>query len=248
MFPIRDHNPSEQTPYVTYTLMAINLAVFAVYWHLFDDELRLNRFFYTWGLTPDRLAAQDQIYTLFTSMFLHGGLMHLGGNLLFLWIFGDNLEDEFGHAGYLLFYLFSGVCAGLAHVAFDPSSSVPMVGASGAIAGVMGAYFLLFPKAKVDILFIFIVFFKIFPIPAWIMLGIWFGIQLMGGIDVNAAASGVAYWAHIGGFICGVIYAVPFWLKRGGVGFWRSTKGHPPHPEHKYKRGKTSVPFIPRRR
>lgn len=165
MFPIRDHNPSGQTPYVTFALIVINVAVFLWYFTQLSDW-QLNDFFLTWGLVPARFTAGQGYETLLTSMFLHGGWMHLGGNMLFLWIFGDNLEEEMGHVGFLLFYLAAGAAAGLAQALPDPRSLVPMVGASGAIAGVMGGYLLLFPKAKVDVLFIFIIFFRIFAIPA----------------------------------------------------------------------------------
>jgi membrane associated rhomboid family serine protease len=156
--------------------------------------------------------------------------------MLFLYIYGDNIEDEMGHLPYLMFYLAAGVAAGLTQVAFEPSSTVPMVGASGAIAGVMGAYLLLFPKAKVDILIIFVVFFRIFPIPAWILLSLWLGMQFLGGLSANADVGGVAYWAHAGGFVAGILGAIPIWLKRGGTGFWQRTEGHPPHAEATYPR------------
>ena len=149
-------------------------------------------------------------------MFLHGGLLHLAGNMLFLWIFGDNMEDEMGHVGYLLFYLASGIGAGMAHVLAAPYSAVPTVGASGAIAGVMGGYLLLFPKARVDILFIFIVFFRIFTIPAWIMLALWFGLQIFGGAGANPDEGGVAYWAHAGGFVVGALLTLPVFFRKGG--------------------------------
>lgn len=160
--------------------------------------------------------------------------MHLGGNMLFLWIFGDNIEDEMGHVKFALFYLVCGVGAGLIHVLSAPYSNVPTVGASGAIAGVLGGYLLLYPKAKVDVLVIFIVFFRIFPIPAWIMLGLWFAMQIFGSIGADPDNGGVAYWAHIGGFGIGLVLTSVLWLKLGGTRFWDATHGHPPHPEHKY--------------
>jgi membrane associated rhomboid family serine protease len=131
---------------------------------------------------------------------------------------------------------------------FEPSSTVPMVGASGAIAGVMGAYLLLFPKAKVDILIIFVVFFRIFPIPAWILLMLWFAMQFIGGIGADPDQGGSAYWAHAGGFVAGLLGAVPLWLRRGGVAFWQRTHGHPPHPEASYpKINSSSIPKVKRR-
>ena len=160
--------------------------------------------------------------------------MHLAGNMLFLWIFGDNIEDKMGHLSYLGFYLLTGIAAGLIHYISAPLSGVPTVGASGAIAGVMGGYLLLYPKAKVDILLILIVFFRIFPIPAWIVLMIWFAMQFLGGIGSNPETGGVAYWAHAGGFIAGLICAIPTWIKCGGTKFWHSNDYHPPHPETVY--------------
>ncbi len=238
MFPIRDHNPSGRTPYVTYTLMAANIMVFLSYVSLFNDTPALNAFFIDWAMIPARLSAGQGMETLVTSMFLHGGFMHLAGNMLFLFIFGDNIEDEMGHVPFLVFYLATGVLAGLAHYYSAPLSGVPTVGASGAIAGVMGGYLLLYPKARVDILLILIVFFRIFSIPAWIMLALWFGMQFLGGIGTDPETGGVAYWAHAGGFVAGLVLTVPFWLRRGGVQFWSRTDGHPPHPEATYTRSR----------
>ncbi len=177
MFPIRDHNPSGRTPYVTYILMAANIAIFLSYVGIMQDARALNSFWYDWAIIPARISDGEAYHTLVSSMFLHGGFLHLAGNMLFLWIFGDNVEDALGHWRYLGFYIAAGVAAALAQYVMDPGSMIPTVGASGAIAGVMGAYLLLFPKAKVDILLIFIIFFRIFPIPAWIMLAVWFAMQ-----------------------------------------------------------------------
>lgn len=247
MFPIRDHNPSGRRPYVTYTLIAINALVFLAYWPG-GTELAINRVFMTWGLIPARLMQGDGVATLVTSMFLHAGWMHIIGNMLFLWIFGDNLEDEMGHAGFLLFYLLSGLAAAFAQTAMDAGASIPMVGASGAIAGVMGGYLLLFPKARVDVLFIFLIFFRIFPIPAWIVLGLWFAIQLLSGLSVPGDMGGVAYWAHAGGFAGGVLLGLPALLRRGGKQYWTRTEGRPPHPEATYPPlARSSIPRVPRR-
>ena len=248
MFPIRDHNPSTRTPYVTYLLIAVNVAVFLSYWPALAGTRGLMAFFDVWAMHPDRVSAGQQWHTLVTSMFLHGGWMHLIGNMLFLWIFGDNLEDEMGHGRFALFYLVSGLGAGLAHVLAAPGSPVPTVGASGAIAGVMGGYLLLFPKAKVDILFIFIVFFRIVPIPAWIMLGLWFAMQLFNGVGANPDTGGVAYWAHAGGFVIGLVLALPLFRRLGGPGFWARTDGHPPHPEARYPATVSRIPVVQRRR
>lgn len=248
MFPIRDHNPSDKTPFVTYVLMAANILIFVSYWHLFNDDRALARFWFDWAMIPENISDGRNYYTLVTSTFLHGGFMHLAGNMLFLWIFGDNLEEDLGHGGFLLFYLACGVGAGLIHVLAAPYSGVPTVGASGAIAGIMGGYLLMYPKARVDVLIIFIIFFKVFPVPAWVMLGIWFGLQLLNGAGSDAAASGVAYWAHIGGFVIGFALIIPAWLKRGGTAFWSRTDGHPDHPEAKYKFSQSSIPKVTRRR
>lgn len=173
--------------------------------------------------------------------------MHLAGNMLFLYIFGDNIEDEMGHGGYLLFYLACGLLSALAHVISAPYSPVPTVGASGAIAGVMGGYLLLYPKAKVDILIIFIVFFRIFPIPAWIMLGLWLGMQFIGGVGADPTVGGVAYWAHAGGFIVGMVLTIPLWLRLGGPRFWSATDGHPPHPQATYPTSASRIPKVKRK-
>ncbi len=244
MFPIRDHNPSDQTPYVTYALIAVNIIVFLMYWPLFADPRALGQFFDNWALVPENVADGRNVHGLMTSMFLHGGFLHLAGNVLFLWIFGDNLEEEMGHVGYLIFYLASGVAAGLAHVIAAPWSVVPTVGASGAIAGVMGAYLLFYPKARVDVLFIFIIIFKVFPIPAWVMLGVWFALQIFNGAGADMGTGGVAYWAHAGGFLIGIVFAFPLWLKRGGTGYWSRTHGHPDHPEAQYRIRESRIPRV----
>lgn len=225
--------------------MAANIAIFLSYAGLFSDARALNGFFFDYAIIPARVASGAGYDTLMTSMFLHGGWMHLFGNMLFLFIFGDNVEDEMGHLKFLGFYLASGIAAGLVHVLSAPGSVVPTVGASGAIAGVMGGYLLLFPKARVDILLILIVFFRVFPIPAWIMLAVWFALQFFGGIGANPDEGGVAYWAHAGGFVAGILLTFPLWIRRGGVRFWQRTEGHPPHPEARYVTSR--VPKVPRR-
>lgn len=248
MIPIRDHNPSNRVPYVTYALMAANILIFLSYSNLFSNDRALYAFFDAWALFPDRIARGEDLHGLVSTMFLHGGWMHLAGNMLFLWIFGDNLEDEMGHTGFLLFYLLSGLIAALAHVMAAPWSQVPTVGASGAIAGVMGGYLLLFPKARVDLLFILVIFVRIFTVPAWVMLGIWFGLQIFSGVGADPETGGVAYWAHAGGFIAGFVLTLPLWIRRGGTAFWRSHHGMPPHPEAKYTYTQSRVPRVRRRR
>ncbi|MBC7142874.1 MAG: rhomboid family intramembrane serine protease [Rhodobacteraceae bacterium] len=246
MFPLRDHNPSERTPYVLYALIAANLAAFLLQMPYTGSERAMLGFWRDWAMIPVVVTQGGEWHGIFTSMFLHAGLLHLAGNMLFLWIFGDNLEDQLGHLGFLLFYLAAGIAAALAHIAADPGSAIPTVGASGAIGGVMGGYLLLFPQAKVDIVLIFVVFFRVFTVPAWIMLGLWFGMQLFSGLSTPANGGGVAYWAHAGGFLAGIALTVPAWLRRGAGAYWRRTAGHPPHPEAEYAR--STIPTVRRRR
>ena len=210
------------------------------------DERALAGFWADRALYPAEVTLNGNYTGIFTSMFLHAGIMHIAGNMLFLWIFGDNLEDQMGHVGFLLFYLVSGIAAALAHIAADPTSEIPTVGASGAIAGVMGGYLLLFPKAKVDVVLIIVIIFKVISIPAWIMLGLWFALQIFSGVGTPVEGGGVAYWAHAGGFLAGMILAVPLWLRRGGTGYWNRTHGHPPHPETVY--APSRLPNVRRRR
>lgn len=243
MFPIRDHNPSGRTPYIVYTLMAANILAYLGYMGL--DTRAITELYLDYAIIPLRIAHGEGMMTLVTSMFLHGGLLHLAGNMLFLWIFGDNLEDEMGHVGFALFYLLAGVAAGLIHVISAPYSQVPTIGASGAIAGVMGGYLLLFPKAKVDILLFLVIFFRIFPVPAWLMLGLWLALQFWGGLGSDPDQGGVAYWAHSGGFMAGLVLTIPLWLRRGGPRYWTRTHGHPPHPEAAYAASR--IPKVRRR-
>ena len=214
MIPIRDDAPRTTTPLITYFLIALNVAVF-----LFEVALgsgQRNQFVYQFGVVPrDVMDAVNGAFgsslagagvSLFSSMFLHASWLHLIVNMWALWIFGDNIEDHLGHFRYLLLYLASGIFASLLHVAFNQSSQVPSVGASGAIAGVMGAYFLLFPSARVLTITPFFIFIWL---PAWIMLGYWFVAQFLSGAATSIArtsttSGGVAFWAHVGGFLAGV--------------------------------------------
>jgi membrane associated rhomboid family serine protease len=213
MIPLRDENPSFTVPFVTRALIAINVALFVV--ELVLGPL-LKPFMMEWGLVPERLTLALRFHeepwlgpllTLLSSMFLHGGWMHLIGNMWYLWIFGDNVEDRFGHAGYLAFYLGAGVVAGLVQYATNPASSLPTVGASGAIAGVLGAYAVAFPRARVITLVPLFVFIQIMPLPALLVLGLWFVIQFFSGTLALASAmsGGIAFWAHIGGFAFGAL-------------------------------------------
>ncbi len=229
MIPLRDHNPSRKTPYVTWSLMAVNIVVFALYIPLLNDPVALSSFFAEWAMVPLEITQGEEYHTAFTSMFLHGGYMHLGGNMLFLWIFGDNVEDTLGHGWFLVFYILSGIGADVCHVFSDSMSPIPTVGASGAIAGVMGAYLLFFPKAKVDFLMFIVVIIKLITLPAFVVLLGWMAMQLFSGVSATTEGGGVAYWAHIGGFIVGILLVLPVWLKLGGTQFWHKTHYHPPH-------------------
>ncbi|MBS1300780.1 rhomboid family intramembrane serine protease [Loktanella sp. SALINAS62] len=243
MFPIRDHNPSTRTPFVTYALLGANVTIWV--WSVIaaQNDVALSQLYYDFALIPARVTGGEGWGGFVTSMFLHGGILHLAGNMLFLFIFGDNMEDRMGHLPYALFYLACGIAAGFAQVASEPFSAVPTIGASGAIAGVMGGYLLLFPKARVDVFLFFIVFFRIIPIPAWITLALWFLVQLWGGFGSN---EGVAYWAHNGGFIAGVLLTVPLWITLGGPRFWQKTHGHPDNPPAHYRT--STIPKVSRRR
>jgi membrane associated rhomboid family serine protease len=202
MIPLRDVIPSRTTPVVTVTLIGINILAFLVQSQAADPEA----FVRTWGLVP---AAFSWV-AVFTSMFLHGGLFHLGGNMLYLWIFGDNVEDRLGHGRFLAFYLLCGVAAAVAQALLSPGSRVPMVGASGAIAGVMGAYFVLYPRSRIVTLVPIFIFFQIVEIPAIFFLGLWFVLQFLSGVGSVATAAGrgsggIAFWAHVAGFAAGVV-------------------------------------------
>jgi membrane associated rhomboid family serine protease len=203
MFPIGDDNTSRRTvPVVTYALIAINVLFFLV------ELIAGDAFIETWAFVPTRFLANPggDFITIFTSMFMHGGWLHIGGNMLYLWIFGDNIEDRFGHLRYLGFYLFCGIVATFAQMAFSMGSSIPNLGASGAIAGVLGAYVLLFPQRRVTVM----VGAGVTQMPALIVIGLWFVLQLFSGIGSIAATAdtgGVAYMAHVGGFIAGFVLA-----------------------------------------
>lgn len=247
MFPIRDHNPSLRPPVITWTLIAINVLVFLSYWPMLGDERAISALFSTFGVVPAAISHGVGYGALITSMFLHGGFLHLAGNMLFLFIFGDNLEDKLGHVGFALFYLACGIGAALMQVAVAPNSMVPMVGASGAIAGVMGGYLLLFPRARVDVLVILVLFVTVVTIPAWLMLGFWFLVQLASGLANPVGGGGIAFWAHTGGFLVGILLVLPTWIRLGGPQFWDRSHGHPEHAEATYRMVRTGVPRVPRK-
>ena len=209
MFPIGDDNSQERTvPVVTYALVALNVLVFLL--ELSSGDQFVER----WAFIPARFASNPaaNFATIFTAMFMHGGWLHLLGNMLFLWIFGDNVEDRLGHVKFLVFYLLAGIAATLAQFAIAPHSTVPNVGASGAIAGVLGAYILMFPQSRVNVL----LGRQIVAMPAVAVLGMWIVFQLISGVgslaytDENANVGGVAYMAHTGGFAAGLLMAFPF--------------------------------------
>jgi membrane associated rhomboid family serine protease len=204
MFPIGDDNSTRRTlPLVTYALIALNVLFF------FVELSGGDAFVEKWAFVPGRFLANPlgDSLTLFTAMFMHAGWVHLGGNMLYLWIFGDNVEDRFGHRNFIVFYLLCGIAATFAQLAFSAGSNVPNLGASGAIAGVLGAYLLLFPQARVKVL----LGGRVTPMPALVVIGLWIVLQFFSGIGSiadTAQTGGVAYMAHIGGFIAGFVLAL----------------------------------------
>ncbi len=217
MIPLSDDAPRFSTPFVTYFIIALNTVTFLFELSVNSQGQRaLNSLIYHFGVVPvhfERALAAGSapslvglFLPLLTAMFLHGSWLHVIGNMWFLWIFGDNIEDYLGHFTYLLFYLVSGFAAGIAHIILNAGSNVPSVGASGAIAGVMGAYFVLYPRARVLMWFPPIFFFHL---PAWLVLGYWFFVQFMSGAATSIAetsqSGGIAFWAHVGGFVAGIL-------------------------------------------
>ncbi|WP_347265735.1 rhomboid family intramembrane serine protease [Paracoccus sp. (in: a-proteobacteria)] len=223
MFPIRDHNPSGRTPHVTLALIMLNVAMFLLTAPWAGGEVGL---WHRLALYPAAIAHGRWLWGLLTHMFLHAGIMHIAGNMLFLWVFGDNLEDQMGPWGFLAFYLACGLAAAAGEIAADPAGTVPMVGASGAIAGVMGGYLLMFPRARVEVIAIIVIIIRRFVIPAWVLLLAWFALQVYSG--ARMADDGVAYVAHAAGFLAGIALALPLFLRRGGPAFWRRAGGRPP--------------------
>lgn len=209
MIPLRDENPTYVTPVVTYALIAINVVVYIFQQLLGSADPQMV---YAFAMVPaevTRSVSLGAYATIFTSMFMHSGLAHIGGNMLYLWIFGDNIEEAMGRGRYLLFYLLGGVVASLAHIITNPNSQIPTVGASGAIAAVLGAYLVLFPRSRVLTLIPLGFFIRMTMVPAVIVLGLWFVLQLFQGVLTLGAADvgGVAFWAHIGGFVVGLALA-----------------------------------------
>ncbi len=224
MIPLKDDNPTYRTPIVTYSIVAICVIVFIL--EITSSSYNNGQLFYSYGLIPavftgqatlpNEIAGLPTEITLISSMFMHGGFMHLIGNMLYMWIFADNIEDEIGPIRFLIFYLLAGIAAALTQVYLNTSSTIPMIGASGAIGGVLGAYIVNHPKAKVLVLIPFGFFSQIIKIPALYVLGFWFVLQFINSSLSSSTGGGVAYGAHIGGFIFGVI-AILFFNKKSTV-------------------------------
>lgn len=209
MIPISDHTRTKTTPFVTYVLLAVNIGVFLMMFTM--SQAGLSRFIDEYAFIPQEIVSGEDLYTLFTSMFLHGGIGHIFGNMVFLNVFGDNLEDALGHIGYLMFYLVAGVGAAALQILVSSNSAVPNLGASGAIAGLLGGYLVFFPNNKVDVLVPLGYVFRRATVPAQLMLLYWIGFQFLQGIgSLGISGGGVAYFAHIGGFVAGVVMAYLF--------------------------------------
>ena len=229
MFPLKDENPHFLTPIVTWAIIGTNLAAWVLVQGLGSEPALLHSVC-SYGLIPgellqriepgtpvelgNRIACRigsSDWHTLVTSMFLHGGWMHLIGNMWFLWIFGNNVEDSMGHLRFIVFYLLCGLAAAALQIAFQPDSGVPMVGASGAIGGVMGAYIVLYPRVRVNAAVVLGFYVSRFSVSAGFMLGYWFVLQLVGGAaDLGRSSGGVAFWAHVGGFVAGALLVLVF--------------------------------------
>ena len=220
MIPLRDENPTRRPPVVTIALIAVNVAVFL--WQIMLPPRGAEAVVYSLGLVPAVLFGSAElpadirsvpaVLTPITSMFLHGGFLHLAGNMLYLWIFADNVEDSMGHGRFAVFYLLCGVAAAMAQALPDPSSQVPMIGASGAISGVLGAYVLLYPHARVFVLIPIGFIFQTMRLPAGWVLGLWFLLQLVSELMTPPHAAGVAFRAHLGGFVAGLAL-IPFFKR-----------------------------------
>jgi membrane associated rhomboid family serine protease len=223
VIPLHDNIPTRRFPIVTIAIIALNVAVFVFELMLPRYGLTRDGFFYRAGAIPFELAHRIDIpphdlvpwwATVFTAMFMHGGWLHIGFNMLFLWIFGNNVEDSMGGLRFLVFYLVCGVIAAAAQVAADPSQVGPMIGASGAIAGVLGAYIVLYPHARVLTVVPLVFLFPVFYLPAWLLLGAWFVLQFAQGTLSLGATGGVAYFAHVGGFVAGLVLVMLFAHRR----------------------------------
>lgn len=217
MIPIRDKTTHARRsfPFVNITIILLNILIFYFEWQLSDDQL--ETLIFTYGFVPSAFfefsgLSGERLIPLISSMYLHGGWLHLGSNMLSLWIFGDNVEDRMGHFTYFLFYTLAGIAAVLTQGGLDPTSSIPVVGASGAIAGVMGAYLWLFPRARVLTIIPIFFFVLVREVSALFFILFWFVLQLFNGVmalDPMMAEAGIAWWAHIGGFVVGLLFALP---------------------------------------
>jgi membrane associated rhomboid family serine protease len=228
VIPIRDANPTRRMPWVTLALIAANVAVFFLWEPITGSQREQAVFFYCHGAIPEEMVdfqpipevaaacgGKNVIVSLFTSMFLHGGLLHLGGNMLYLWVFGNNIEDRMGRIVFLLFYLAAGLAAAYAQALAHTTSTIPLVGASGAIAGTLGAYIVIFPHARVLTLIPIFFFLQLIEVSAWIVLGFWFVLQAFQGFgSLGGDVGGVAWWAHLGGFVFGALIALVFFRRR----------------------------------
>ena len=218
MFPYKDDNPSSTFPIVTVSIIVLNTVVFMLQMLNGADGKQIV---YAYGAIPYNIVTMQTTQpihpalTLFTSMFMHGGIFHIFGNMLYLWIFGNNIEDRLGHFRFILFYLFCGIAAAMSHALLTPSSTVPMIGASGAISGVLGAYLLLFPYARVHTIIFLGFFVQTIRIPALIVIGFWAIIQLLSGLTAQGIQSqgGIAWFAHVGGFVAGLV-TIKLWQPR----------------------------------
>jgi membrane associated rhomboid family serine protease len=212
MIPIRDDNPVHSTPVITYLLIFVNISIFIFQFFLGSNN---QEFIYKFALIPSEVtsfANLGSIFDIFSSMFMHAGLAHIGGNMLYLWIFGDNVEDRLGRGRFIIFYILGGFIASITHILTNPSSNIPTVGASGAIAAVLGAYLVLYPSQKVLTLIPLGFWMRMTLLPAGLVLGVWFILQLFSGVMSFGGpdVGGVAFWAHIGGFISGVVMGLLF--------------------------------------
>jgi len=238
MIPLRDRLQTKTVPFVNYALLAINIVSFL--WELASIESGYAEFVRDWGFVPARFLADPRAdaITVLTSMFLHGGWMHIGGNMLFLWVFGDNVEDALGHLRYAVFYVAGGVLAAGAQMFVDPSSTIPMVGASGAIAAVLAGYVSLYPRARVLVALPIFVIITFFEFPAWLVILEWFALQLLSGLGSLAlptTGGGVAFFAHIGGFVAGLLLVRLFMIGKQPHAYdpwhgWRPPQRSPQQP------------------
>lgn len=235
LIPIGDDNiAGGAKPFATYTFLILNIAIFFYEYSLGDQSLQL--FINRYATTPTDVLSGNQLYTFFTSMFLHGGWSHLIGNMLFLWIFGDNVEAVMGNVRFILFYLVGGIIASITHVWMNADSAIPSLGASGAISAVLGAYLIMFPRSRIKMFFV--VFFVTFYISALFFIGFWFVQQFMSvyqETSLDAQSQGVAWWAHIGGFIFGVLCGFFYRSRAREYNFIGDRHLRPPSPQNRHR-------------